>query len=152
MSVNGQEVAGSPFPMLVSIHPTQLGKPVRVITTGRLCPRDVAVSSSGEVVVAFQKNIVVYDKNGKKLRSCKAHDFNLPGFWSVTVDNSSNSIFLLGNSHKIIQLNLDLKVMKEISIGGSIYYTGLTLVGDELMMCNSIGKVVSWSITKIWSM
>ena len=31
VSVNGQEVAGSPFPVLVSIHPTQLGKPLQVI-------------------------------------------------------------------------------------------------------------------------
>ena len=32
LTVNGQEVAGSPFPVFVSIHPTQLGKPVQVIT------------------------------------------------------------------------------------------------------------------------
>ena len=31
VSVNEQEVAGSPFSVHVSIHPTQLGKPVRVI-------------------------------------------------------------------------------------------------------------------------
>ena len=30
VSVDGQQVAGSPFPVSVSIHPTQLGKPVRV--------------------------------------------------------------------------------------------------------------------------
>ena len=47
VTVNGQEVAGSPFPVFVSIHPTLLGKPVRVIT-GVKEPYDVAVTTTGD--------------------------------------------------------------------------------------------------------
>ena len=31
VTVNDQEVAGSPFPVLISIHPSKLGKPVKII-------------------------------------------------------------------------------------------------------------------------
>ena len=79
VSVNGQEVAGSPFPVLVSIHPTQLGKPVRVIPT-EMRPQDVAVSSAGEVVVTFDKSIVVYDKSWKRLRSSESSNFQINYF------------------------------------------------------------------------
>ena len=140
MSVNGQEVAGSPFPVLVSIHPTELGNPVRVIPTEGLLPRDVAVSSAGEVVVTFHKSVVMYDKNGKRLRSSESSKFQINLLWSVTIDNRTNNMFVVGNSvdsHKIVQLDLDLKINKEVSIKGTINYTGITVVGDELMMCNS---------------
>ena len=140
MSVNGQEVAGSPFPVFVSIHPTQLGNPVQVIPTEKFCPQDVAVSSAGEVVVTFNKSIVVYNKNGKRLRSSKSSNFLINLLWSVTIDNRTNNMFIVGNSsgsHKIVQLDLDLKINKAVSIKGTINYAGVTVVGDELMMCNS---------------
>ena len=75
VSVTGQEVAGSPFPVLVSIHPTQLGKPLQVIT-GLIQPYDIAVNTAGEVFVAqlYNKNIVIFDKNGKKLPDLTCHD------------------------------------------------------------------------------
>ncbi len=56
------EVAGSPFPVFVSIHPTQLGKPVRVIT-GVKSPRYLVINSVGEIIVTKHYNgVVVYDK------------------------------------------------------------------------------------------
>ena len=62
VSANGVEVAGSPFPVFVSIHPTQLGKPVRVIT-GVKSPRYLVINSVGEIIVTKHYNgVVVYDK------------------------------------------------------------------------------------------
>ena len=138
MSVNRQEVAGSPFPVLVSIHPTQLGNPVWVIPTENIHPKDVAVSSAGE---AFDKSAVVYDKNGKRLRSCESSKLQIDELWSVTIDHQTNNMFIIGNIpsgyHKIVQLDLDLKIKKEVRIERRIDYTGTTLIGEELMMCNS---------------
>ena len=140
VSVNEQAVAGSPFSVHVTIHPTQLGKPVRVIPTGVLGPRDVTLSSSGEMIVAFRNSIFVYDKTGKKVRSCEASYFRITELWSVTIDRKTNGIFIVGNtsdSHKIVRLGLDLETVKEINIEGATYFPGLAVVGDELMMCNN---------------
>ena len=51
VTVNGQEVAGSPFPVFVSIHPTQLGKPVQVIG---ICMYScyVDIAPAGNIIVA----------------------------------------------------------------------------------------------------
>ena len=68
VSVNGQEVAGSPFPVFVSIPSTQLGKPVRVIDTGDESPWHAAVNSEGETIVTVTGKISKFDKKGRKLK------------------------------------------------------------------------------------
>ena len=69
VTVNGQEVAGSPFPVFVSIHPTLLGKPVQVLTGVRE-PWDVAVSATGNIIVTESSGKgVIFDKSWKKVRS-----------------------------------------------------------------------------------
>ena len=65
--VNGEEVAGSPFPVFVSICPTQLGKPVSVIT-GVEYPTDI--NSVGEIVITeFSRDVFMLDREGKRLGS-----------------------------------------------------------------------------------
>ena len=67
--INGHCVAGSPFPVYVSIHPTQLGKPVK-IWTGVKSPRGITTSSEGEILVAVcegSTNIVKINAKGKRL-------------------------------------------------------------------------------------
>ena len=66
---NGQQVAGSPFPVYVSIHPTQLGKPVK-IWTGITRPLGITTNSKGEILVALREgsnNIVKYDVEGRRI-------------------------------------------------------------------------------------
>ncbi len=73
VTANGEEVAGSPFPLFVSIHPSQLGKPVRVITELKL-PMHLAINSVGEIMVTKPYNnrdVVILDKKGKRMRSLK---------------------------------------------------------------------------------
>ena len=67
--INGHHVAGSPFPVHVSIHPTQLGKPVK-IWTGLKNPNGITANSNGEILVALcqgNTNIVKYDAEGKRV-------------------------------------------------------------------------------------
>ena len=67
--INGLHVAGSPFPVYVSIHPTQLGKPVK-IWTGITKPLGITANSKGEIFVALHDgttNIVKYDAEGKRV-------------------------------------------------------------------------------------
>ena len=67
--INGRHVAGSPFPVYVSIHPTQLGKPVK-IWTEITKPLGITANSKGEILVALRDgtiNIVKYDAEGKRV-------------------------------------------------------------------------------------
>ena len=58
VTVNGKEIAGSPFRVFVKIHPTQLGEPVRTIT-GLNKPWGIAINS--------KQQLVVVEGSGKKI-------------------------------------------------------------------------------------
>ena len=65
--INGQQVAGSPFPVHVSIHPTQLGKPVKIWTEISI-PSGITVNSKGEILVSSAANspaLVKFNTEGK---------------------------------------------------------------------------------------
>ena len=67
--INDHHVAESPFPVYVSIHPTQLGKPLKIgaeITR----PLGITANSKQEILVALGSdatNIVKYDAEGKRV-------------------------------------------------------------------------------------
>ena len=66
VSVDGQQVAGSPFPVFVSIPPTQLGKPVKV-WTNLTKPTGITVNSVGEILVSeYRGNIIKFDTEGNR--------------------------------------------------------------------------------------
>ena len=109
--INGHHVAGSPFPVYVSIHPTQLGKPVE-IWTGLTRPCGITANSKGEILVALRDDttdIVKYDNEGKRVDlveksglvyprciACDEEDFIYCG------DQSSNKILTCeGNGDKL---------------------------------------------------
>ena len=50
VTVNGKEIAGSPFRVFVKIHPTQLGQPVHTIT-GLNMPWGIAINSKQQLRV-----------------------------------------------------------------------------------------------------
>ena len=137
VTVNRQEVAGSPFPVFVSIHPTLLGKPVRVIT-GVKYPCDVAVTTTGNIVVRELKNVALFDKNGKKLRNISRSDFDPYG---VAVDNTNGCIYISGQ-RKIIKFSPDFKLLGEFTGQEGTYYRYMAVVGDEVMVCERSKNVV----------
>ena len=69
VSVDGQQVADSPFPVFVSVPVAQLGRLVSV-WRGVSLPTGIAVNSVGEVVVSeADGDVIIFDKEGKRLRS-----------------------------------------------------------------------------------
>ena len=128
--VNEQEVAGSPFPVFVSINPMQLGEPVRVIRTlGKT--RDVAVNSRGDTIVLDSENISVFDKDGKKLKSREWSSF-LSSPWGITLDG--DCIYLTdysGETSKIVKLNSDLGFETSTSHDSSLL--GIAVTEDEIV-------------------
>ena len=64
--INEQHLAGSLFPVFVSIHPTQLGKPVKVWNQVSR-PIGITANSKGELLVAeSQGNIIKFGADGKR--------------------------------------------------------------------------------------
>ena len=133
VTVNGQEVAGSPFSVFVSIHPTQLGKPVQVIT-GVESPWDVDVTPAGNIIVAghYSKKVVIFDKNGKKVKELKGSEFGFGNPNGVAIDSNDGSMYITSNSN-IVKLSPDLKHEEVVNTRG---YRGVKVVGDEVMVCN----------------
>ena len=127
VTVNGQEVVGSPFPVFVSIHPTQLGKPVHAIT-GLKAPYDVDVTPAGNIIVAESRNVAVL---GKKL---KLSVFDQAYPCGVAVDSTNDNVYI-STEYRIIKLQLrpDLKLICEYK--GCANYRGVAVVGDEVMVC-----------------
>ena len=66
VSADGQQVVGSPFPVFVSIHPTQLDKPVKVWSRIPY-PIGVTADSEGDIIVTeASRDIIKFDKEGNK--------------------------------------------------------------------------------------
>ena len=139
VTVNGQEVAGRPFPVFVSIHPTLLGKPVQVIT-GVNSPRDVAVSATGNVIVTeYSGKGVLFDKSGKKLRNEITSKFNPYG---VAVDNTDGCVYVNDCGNKIVKLSPDFELVGELTGQEGAQYRYVAVVEDEVMVTEGSKNVV----------
>ena len=130
---NGQEVAGSPFPVFVSIHPSKLGKPVKIIS-GLNHPSGIAFNSKGEMIVAENSgDVMVLDRNGKKLRSIKRSDHKFKGLSSVAVDNEDNIYFDEWCGKNVYKFDKNMKkVMQKQTEHGCC--SGVAVVGSEVMV------------------
>ena len=138
VSVNGQEIAGSPFPVFVSIPPTQLGKPVRVINTGgEKKPIDMVINSVGEMVVSGSNQIDVFDKEGTRLKSISAFDYNIHYPRGVAIDSTDCVYLAHNNEHRIVKLSKDMKLLKTYSSKQPCNLLGMAVVGDEVMVCDN---------------
>ena len=133
LTVNGQEVAGSPFPLYVSVSPTQLGKPVRVIR-GLTNPHFSSINSVGEIIITESKgDVTVFDKEGKKLGKIN----NIKDPTGVAVDETDSIYIADDGNHKILKFNKEMKLVKEVSVKQYSQLWGVAVVGDEVMVCDN---------------
>ena len=103
--INGSRVAGSPFPVYVSIHPTQLGKPVK-IWTGLTKPVGITANSKGEILVALfegSTNIVKFDAEGKRVDLVEKSGLVYPR--CIACDDEDNIYCIDEDSDKILTCN-----------------------------------------------
>ena len=138
LTAGGQEVAGSPFPVFVSIHPTQLVKPVQTIPVV-VKPSYMAVNSVGEIVIREDTNVSVYDREGIWLRVVNIKDVYELNPSGTAVD-SEDYIYICCNSStacELLKLSLELKLVKRTNNIDGAFFKGMSIVGDELMVFNS---------------
>ena len=99
--IDGQRVAGSPFPVFVSIHPTQLGKPVKV-WSGIYQPNSITGNSRGDLVATEQSSgsIIKFDVNGKREKLITQN--KLKNLDCIAVDDEDNIYCIDEDSNKIL--------------------------------------------------
>ena len=82
VKVDGREITGSPFQVFVKIHPTLLGKPVRVIDQLNN-PWEIAVTHNQQLVVterAGKNKVTVMERDGTRVQTIECEHFqNLNG-------------------------------------------------------------------------
>ena len=135
VSVDGQQVADSPFPVFVSVPVAQLGRPVSV-WRGVYEPTSVAVNSVGEVVVVSELvgDVIIFDKEGNRLRRVQHPRDYCCG---VAVDGEDNIYCTDLFSNKIMTCNrnggrVEVHQVKQVQGPG---HWGVAVVGDEVMVC-----------------
>ena len=141
VTVNGVEVADSPFPVFASIHPNQLGKPVRVIS-GVSLPFGVACNSEGEIILCkYVGDVVLLDKKGNRLASIKKSDHNFSGLRGVAVDGEDNICFVEEGKNIIYKSDKQMKKItsKTTNQKGEPGHCCVAVVGDEVMACDREG-------------
>ena len=136
VTVNGEQVAGSPFTVCVKIPPTQLGTPVRVIS-GLNSPYGVAFNSAGEVLVTMTGEVGVFDKQGKKRKSIKPFQ-RLRG---ISVDKEDNIFVSDRDRGCIYKLDKDgnpLKVIGRVGGGNGEFNCpmGVAVIGEHVFVCD----------------
>ena len=139
VSVDGQQVADSPFPVFVSVPVAQLGRPVSV-WCGVSWPTGVAVNSVGEVVVSQSDgDVIIFDKEGKRLRSVQ-HKLES---WCYGVAVDGEDIYCIDlDCNMIMRCNRNggcVKVHKVKQVQGS-GHRGMAVVRDEVMVCERGNK------------
>ena len=138
VTVNGEQVAGSPFTVCVKIPPTQLGTPVRVIS-GLNLPYGVAFNSAGEVLVTMDEEVGVFDKQGKKLRTIK-HTFQYPRGIAVDKDDS---IFVSDRGrpcvYKLDKAGHQLNVIGKRGVGNGEFNCprSVAVIGQRVFVCDT---------------
>ena len=137
VSVEGQQVEGSPFSVSVSISPTHLGKPVKV-WTGISRPQGVTVNSEGEIIVCeFTGDIIKLDKVGKKHVIVKHSTTTLSRLSGVAADKEDNIYCTDWDTNKVLRCdkngrNVRVYVVQQVKGRG---HWGVAVVGDEVMLC-----------------
>ena len=133
VSVDGQQVAGSPFPVFVSIHPMQLGKPVKV-WNNLCCPVGITINSSREILFTeYERNIIKLTPH-KQVKTLVARQ--VQGMCSITVDCEDNIYCTSMDTSKILRSdrdggNVQVKEVKQVNGCG---FLDVAVIGDEVMM------------------
>ena len=119
--VNGDEIQGSPFRVVVYPDLTQLHQPVRVID-GVQYPRGMAFNNYGEMYVAESSStngqVAVLDSSGKRISSIGSQgdgpgQFQFP--YNIAIDSNDN--LYVTSKHKLQKFNRNGEFVKSVGSG-----------------------------------
>ena len=136
VSVNGQQIADSPFPVSVSISPTLLGQPVKIVTELQF-PTSVTINSEGELLVClYDSRLVRFDKKGVRHTLVNFNNILFPGAYAIATDNEDKVYCVSMKSNKIHCCDKNggnIQVHEVQQLKGPGHY-GVAVVRDEVMV------------------
>ena len=138
--LNDIEINGSPFTMTVYPDPTQLGRPVRIVT-GLNCPCGIAFNSRGEMIIAehLGHQIAVFDNRGQRIQTFSSRG-NTPEQMEypegVAIDDTDN--IYVSSGHKLQKFTGSGELIKCVGQRGSKEGgpCGVTLYDNEVYVCD----------------
>ena len=140
VKVNGTQIAGSPFRVFAKIHPTQLGKPVKVVE-GVICPWGVAFNSKQQLVVAewSGKKVTMFDKDGEKVQTVTHQKISRPH--GVAVDKEDIIYVSDYSNHSLFKFSREGKLVKVVERRGTqpgeFSNLGMIkIINDKLYVCD----------------
>ena len=154
ITVDGQPINGSPFSVFVRIPPTKLDKPVREIP-GISQPRYMAFNSSEEAIAAdFERDLLVLNKKGERLRSISKAQYGLSGICGVAVDKDDNVYVTDSKSNCIYKFSKSGELLKRFGKKGSgpgdfHYPRGVAVTGDRVFVCDCLNVRVQVLTTNL---
>ena len=136
VTVNDLPVAGSPFPVLVKVPPTQLGKPVKILSD--LQGFGVSFNSCSELVFAEHNGDILFlDKAGNPLRRLKKSQHGFKTLFGVAVDDDDN-VYITdsgnGNVFKFDKKCVKIKTVKPAVKGFDA--RGIAVFGDHVIVAD----------------
>ena len=141
VKVNGAQISGSPFHVFVKIHPTQLGKPVRVVK-GVSYPQGIALNSKQQLVVAEfgGRKVTVFDREGKKVQTITCGYFSHPT--GVAVDKDDNIYVSDWGNSSLFKFSREGKLIKTVRKQGTrpgefSSVSFIKVLNDKLYVCDS---------------
>ena len=142
--IDGQHVAGSPFPVFVSIHPTQLGKPVKV-WDGVSKPLGITANSKGDILVTEKVgNIIKFDANGQRYKLVARNE--LKALRCIAVDDEDIIYCIDEDNNKIMTCDKNGGNVKvhEVKANKGPGRRALSIINNELLIseANSRGIIM----------
>ena len=132
ITVNGRQIAGSPFQSVVRVHPTQLRKPVKSIK-GVGKPFAMAMTVDERFVVSSfdQKEIIVLAKSGEKLNTiaCSGQPAG------VAVDDIGHIYVAVRDANCLSKFDENGRKLKEVK-GMLQTPSGVTIINNQLFVCD----------------
>ena len=144
VQVNDREINGSPFTMTVYLDPTQLGRPVRVVTD-LILPYGIAYNSRGEMIVSELggHRVSIIDNRGKKIRTFGSRgdspdQMKFPK--GIAIDDIDN--IYVSSQHKLQKFTSNGELIKCIGQKGGKEGEfneprGVTLHDNQVYVCDS---------------
>ena len=144
VQVNDREINGSPFTITVYLDPTQLGRPLRIVTDLSR-PRGIAYNSRGEMIVSEcgGHRVSIIDNRGKKIRTFGSQGDSPDQMIyprGIAIDDIDN--IYVSSDHKLQKFTSNGELIKYVGQrgmkeGGFNVPLGVTLHDNQVYVCDS---------------
>ena len=145
VQVNDREINGSPFTITVYLDPTQLGRPVRIVTDLNR-PYGIAYNSRGEMIVSecYGDRVSIIDNRGKKIRTFGSQGDSPDQMIcarGIAIDDIDNNIYV-SSDHKLQKFTSNGELIKCVGQEGGKEGEfngpcGVTLHDNQVYVCDS---------------